>query len=245
MASGTAQNVYDDSTFFNEYGKLPRSQQGLAGAPEWSALRQMTSTIFETIAFWISAAEQGASYIRGVDVADKMIAKAREMTIQPASAGRFAYEIQDLESIVLESAAYDLVFSSLALYYIEDLDRLFRQIYACLNPEGGRLVFSVEHPVMTAPVDPPAEWIKVESGGLQRTVWPLNSYSDEGVRLTDWLYHRMTDTYVTLLLQCRFELTGLREGVSSMDDVASHLEWERKRHRPNFLLVSAKVAPKA
>jgi len=35
------QNIYDDDIFFAEYSRLPRSMQGLDGAPEWPALRSM------------------------------------------------------------------------------------------------------------------------------------------------------------------------------------------------------------
>jgi len=32
------QNIYDDPQFFEGYGRLPRSVEGLDGAPEWPAL---------------------------------------------------------------------------------------------------------------------------------------------------------------------------------------------------------------
>jgi SAM-dependent methyltransferase len=35
------QNIYDDPTFFAGYRGLPRSLEGLDGAPEWPALRAM------------------------------------------------------------------------------------------------------------------------------------------------------------------------------------------------------------
>jgi hypothetical protein len=36
-----SQNIYDNSEFFAEYGSLPRSQHGLAAAPEWPTLEKM------------------------------------------------------------------------------------------------------------------------------------------------------------------------------------------------------------
>ncbi len=35
------QNIYDRKEFFEEYSRLPRSVEGIAGAPEWPALRSM------------------------------------------------------------------------------------------------------------------------------------------------------------------------------------------------------------
>ena len=34
------QNIYDNDEFFAGYARLPRSVEGLAGAPEWPALRR-------------------------------------------------------------------------------------------------------------------------------------------------------------------------------------------------------------
>jgi hypothetical protein len=35
------QNIYDDPEFFEGYRQLARSVEGLAGAPEWPALRAL------------------------------------------------------------------------------------------------------------------------------------------------------------------------------------------------------------
>ena len=35
------QNIYDNDKFFAGYGQLPRSVDGLDGAPEWPVLRAM------------------------------------------------------------------------------------------------------------------------------------------------------------------------------------------------------------
>src|SRR3546814_5453024 len=35
------QNIYDNPEFFAGYSRLPRQVQGLAGAPEWPAIRAM------------------------------------------------------------------------------------------------------------------------------------------------------------------------------------------------------------
>src|SRR5258708_36882486 len=38
---GMAQNIYDNDEFFAGYARLPRSVEGLAGAPEWPSLRAL------------------------------------------------------------------------------------------------------------------------------------------------------------------------------------------------------------
>ena len=36
-----SQNIYDDPAFFEGYCRLPRSVEGLDGAPEWPVLQRM------------------------------------------------------------------------------------------------------------------------------------------------------------------------------------------------------------
>ncbi|KAE8139156.1 S-adenosyl-L-methionine-dependent methyltransferase [Aspergillus pseudotamarii] len=215
------------------------------------------------------ARKNGAKHVKGIDVSTKMIETAKESekdlqekgNILP-SYGTLCYEVDDLETISFstsETDSYDLVYSSLTFHYIEDFSKLLRQIRLCLKkgvPEdgsrkGGRLIFSVEHPICTAPVNPEPDWkvLPNEDGeGVGRKIWPLNTYSDEGPRVTSWLgvdgvrkYHRTVETYVTALLQNGFVLTGLKDWVPSEHDVEEHPEWKDERHRPYFLLISAEV----
>jgi hypothetical protein len=105
---------------------------------------------------------------------------------------------------------------------------------------GGWLVFSAEHPVYTAPSRP--EWI-VDAAG-HRT-WPVDGYSREGPRVTNWLapgvvkQHRTIGTYLTLLLQAGFTLRSLQEWAPSEDQLARNPELAEEMERPMFLLVAA------
>lgn len=280
----TSQNVYDNPEFFTAYGTLPRSQHGLSAAPEWPTLKQMITDTKCSAKSTVSpleghrildlgcgygwfvrwARENGAEYIKGIDISQNMINRAeaieadlaRESDGATDPAGKISFEVSDLETIKLELPGlepYDTVYSSLTFHYIEDISRLFFQIHACLkkgNEHGraGRLIFSIEHPVTTAPVCPGPEWKVIQENGEEKSVWPLNSYGLEGLRLTSWLgtdgvrkYHRTVETYVTTLLECGFALTGLKDWSPSQEDVASHPDWAVEQHRPYFLLISAEV----
>src|SRR6185437_4015926 len=107
------------------------------------------------------ARDEGAAAVLGIDVSQKMLARAAAM---PDAA--IAYTRADLERLELPAGSFDLVYSSLALHYIENLDGLF----------------SVEHPIFTAPAAP--GWSTDEAG---RKTWPVDRYLDEGPRSTDWL----------------------------------------------------------
>lgn len=84
----------------------------------------------------------------------------------------------------------------------------------------------------------------IREAGKDWKLWPLNSYSSEGLRLTDWLgaeevrkYHRNVETYVTALLENGSVLTGLREWCPSKEDAVGLAKSKNiEGHRPNFLL---------
>src|SRR5271163_1133086 len=128
------QNIYDRKEFFEEYSRLPRSVEGLAGAPEWPALRSMLPDLKGLRVvdlgcgfgwFCRSAREAGATNVLGLDVSANMLARARETTADPA----VTYRQADLETLDLPLAAFDLAYSALALHYINNLARLLATIH--------------------------------------------------------------------------------------------------------------------
>jgi ubiquinone/menaquinone biosynthesis C-methylase UbiE len=238
------QNIYDNPEFFAGYSKLLRSREGLAGAPEWPALRAMLPSMrdlrvvdlgcgFGWFCRW--AREAGAARVLGLDVSEKMLARAKETTADPA----VTYRQADLETLDLAAETLDLVYSSLTLHYIEKLPALLATVRRALVP-GGHLVFSAEHPIYTAPSAP--GWTTAEG----RTTWPVDRYLEEGPRSTDWLakgvikQHRTLATYLNLLLGLGFTLLRVEEWAPSDAQIAAHPQWFNERQRPSFLLVSAR-----
>ncbi|MGD8710515.1 MAG: malonyl-ACP O-methyltransferase BioC, partial [Ectothiorhodospiraceae bacterium] len=74
----------------------------------------------------------------GVDVAPRMLAKARG---RAPWLRKLRCLCADAESLPLRSNSYDLIFSNLAMQWVGDLDRAFREIQRVLRP-GGVLMFS-------------------------------------------------------------------------------------------------------
>jgi len=240
-----AQNIYDDPGFFEGYSRLRRSMEGLAGAPEWPALRAMLPELrglrvldlgcgYGWFCRW--AQEQGARQVDGLDVSARMLERARQLT----PAGGIAYTQADLETVELPRASYDLVYSSLAFHYIEDLPALLAKVHDTLVP-GGALVFSIEHPIYMAPSHP--GWHVDERG--QKT-WPINGYQVEGPRTTDWLaqgvikYHRTLGTLLNTLMGTGFTLRHVDEWGPTDELLAAQPELAEERERPMMLLVSAR-----
>ena len=238
------QNIYDDETFFAGYSRLRRSVEGLDGAPEWPALRALLPPLagarvvdlgcgFGWFCRW--ARGNGAAHVLGIDVSEKMLARARASTADTA----VAYVRADLEHLTLAPASFDLAYSSLALHYVVDLGGLLRALHRALVA-GGRLVVSVEHPIYTAPRD--ARW-SVDGAG--RKTWPVDAYLHEGPRITDWLapgvvkQHRTMAAYLDALRREGFTLTDVQEWGPTDAQIAERPELADERERPAFLLLAA------
>ena len=239
------QNIYDNPEFFEGYSRLGRSIEGLDGAAEWPVLKAMLPELrglrvvdlgcgFGWFCRW--ARQQGAATVLGIDVSEKMLARARATTTDAA----ISYLKADIASAELPQAAFNLAYSSLALHYVEDLGGLLAKVQRALTP-GGQLIFSVEHPIFTAPTQP--GWSVGVSG---KKAWPVDNYLCEGPRSTDWLakgvikQHRTMATYVNLLLRLGFTLSHIEEWGPTDDQIAARPPLEDERQRPMFLLVSAR-----
>ena len=236
------QNIYDNDTFFTAYSQLPRSVGGLDSAPEWPALRAMLPELqgksvldlgcgYGWFCRW--AADAGAARVLGVDVSEKMLAQARGM----GSHAEVDYARIDLEQLALPHASYDLIYSSLAFHYIEGFDAMLATIRHGLKP-GGKLVFSVEHPIFMAPRQP--GWLTDAQG---RKCWPVDSYQQQGPRVSDWLtpgvikQHRTLGTTLNALLRAGFQLEHVEEWGPTDAQLAQQPALAEERERPMLLLV--------
>jgi SAM-dependent methyltransferase len=239
-----AQNIYDKPEFFEEYSQLSRSVHGLDGAAEWMSIRAVLPELSGKRIVdlgcgfgWFAryAAAEGAKSVLGFDLSEKMIVRARQETADAC----IRYEIADLEHLELPGAAFDLAYSSLAFHYIENFARLVAMIHNALTP-GADFVFTIEHPIYMAPTAP--MWTK---DGAGRRIWPLDGYSREGQRTTDWLakgvvkYHRTLGTTLNTLIGAGFSLRHVEEWRPDAEQLNDHPEWEEETDRPMFLLIAA------
>ncbi len=238
-----SRNIYDDEGFFQGYSQLDRSLRGLEGAPEWPALRALLPDPtgkrvvdlgcgFGWFCRWARA--HGAAHVLGLDLSDKMLARARAF-----GADSIVYERADLETLALPEASFDLAYSSLAFHYIENLDGLLAAAHRSLVP-GGMLVFSAEHPIYTAPCKP--GWVVAADG---RKTWPIDGYRVEGPRTTDWLakgvvkQHRRLGTTLNLLIRAGFSIAHVEEFAPTDAQILANPALAEERERPMFVLVAA------
>lgn len=121
----TPQNVYDDPTFFAGYAELRRTESGLNAVLEQPALLRRLPPLRDLAVldlgtgfghFARHARAEGARRVVGVDVSSRMLAEARRLT----TGDTIEYVEMPIEEYATESAAFDVVVSSLALHYVAD-----------------------------------------------------------------------------------------------------------------------------
>lgn len=239
-----AQNIYDDPHFFAGYATLDRSVHGLDGAPEWPALK----TLLPALAgkrivdlgcgygwFCRYARSEGASQVLGLDVSQKMLARAQEMTDDTA----IIYQQRDLETLSLPPSSCELAYSSLALHYLRDIPALFATLYQALTP-GGVLLFSAEHPIYTAPLK--QGWISDSDG---QKCWPVSHYQQEGDRISNWFadgvvkQHRKLASWINLLIAAGFVIEHVDEWGPDAEQIAANPALDEEKERPMIFLLRA------
>ncbi len=239
------ENKYDNGRFFKKYSEMARSIQGLKGAGEWPALKELLPEFTGKQVLDLGcgygwhckyAADNGAASILGTDLSQKMLDRAKMIN----SDDKITYVRCAMEDLDLKPASFDVILSSLAFHYVRDFQPLIQKISHWLSP-GGQLVFSVEHPVFTA--YGPQDWYYDQDGKIMH--FPVDNYYYEGKRDAVFLgeqvikYHRTLTTYIETLLTNGLTITHVIEPQppKHMMDIPG---MEDEMRRPMMLLISAK-----
>jgi len=185
--------------------------------------------------FGLALAKRGAE-VTGVDISDEQLAYARELAAEEGE------EIDLVETSVtdmpmIDDESHDLAFSAFAFQWVDDLQACFEEAHRVLTP-GGRLVFSVDHPMYRC-LDP-------ETGELAVSYFdgsPRREYSEE-LDAEMVIYRRTVSDIVTALLAAGFTLEELREpGYADPEEYDSEFgsfKPERMARVPPTLVVAAR-----
>ena len=167
-----------------------------------------------------------------------MLARAAELTADP----QIHYQRSDLESLALKDNSLDLVYSSLALHYLPELDTLFANVQRALKP-GGSLVFSMEHPIYTCATR--QGWLTDDNG---ERFWGVNHYQDESQRVSNWLadgvikYHRTLGTTLNALIKAGLTISEVNEWGPTQGQIAAWPALAEEAERPMLVLIAARKA---
>jgi SAM-dependent methyltransferase len=177
----------------------------------------------------------GCADYTGVDGSRKMCAAARRTLA--GTAGRVVEAT--IEAFDAPPSSADLIVSRLALHYVANVDAVFAGVHRTLV-DGGRLVFSVEHPVITSCA---RGW----EPGTPRQEWLVDDYHMSGPRATRWLggnvlkHHRTVEDYFRALRKAGFAVEELQEGRPEREHLGP-AEYARRARIPLFLLIAARKA---
>jgi 2-polyprenyl-3-methyl-5-hydroxy-6-metoxy-1,4-benzoquinol methylase len=233
------QNIYDNPEFFEAYKNLRDQDKGLNELLEQPVMKRLMYNANGKSILDIGCGfghqiqvvlEQNPIAITGIDISEKMIAEAKRRL----NDSRVSLQSTAIEDYTIEPKTFDIVISSMALHYIEDIKPLLHKIYEGLNNKG-QFLFSVEHPVCTASQN---GWKEVNGSPS----WLLNQYGKEGIRKQNWFvdgvikYHRKLSTLVNELSEAGFCIKNIEEPTPDESLLISRPDFRLHVERPPIVI---------
>jgi ubiquinone/menaquinone biosynthesis C-methylase UbiE len=180
--------------------------------------------------------DNGAYSVLAIDISTNMINEAKEKN----SNEKITYKVCSMEDISKIKDKFDLVYSSLAFHYIEDFDKLIKEIYNLLN-NNGILLFSQEHPLATATILENDIDNKVEIN--KKRYYLLSDYNIVGKRNMIWnntnviKYHRNFSTTINTLINNNFSLLEIKESIASDEAIQLVPKYKYQNDKPYFMFI--------
>lgn len=244
------QNIFDNPEFFEGYKALRETDDNFNVLLEQPAMRKLLPDIKGKRVLDIGCGaggncldfvNRGAENVTGIDLSEKMLELAREN----CSHEKITYlrmSMSDLSNFPKPDGGFGLVYSSLAVHYAEDFPRLMREIYA-LTERGGTLLFSQEHPVMTA-TEGEGHWNYDENGN--KISYTFSDYQRGGKRTVSWFvdsvekYHRTFSEVINAVIAAGFTIEEICEPVPDEYALQKRPSLSSEFIKSNFLIVKAK-----
>lgn len=234
--------IYDNEVFFNSYADLRLNDKGFNGKIEEPEMRKLIGKVnnlmvldigsgFGHQAIWLI--QNGAKNVIAIDPSMRMIEYAKKEYNHPQIEYRHGYfEQQEF------NCKFDVIVSSMAFHYIEDLKAVFIKCHKQMK-DNGRLLFSIEHPIITAYPDGYSE----DDNGKY---WKLRNYFREEERVQHWFvdgvrkYHRTISSIVMDLINSGFKIEAMSEP-QPVDKIYKQEEKDEDYFwlRPSILFIKA------
>lgn len=152
------------------------------------------------------------------------------------------FEILAMEDISKINNKFDLVISSLAVHYIEDFEKLLKDVYNLLN-EKGYFIFSQEHPIGTGTILNYECKGKDNIGLGNKNYFLVSDYNINGKRIVDWnncgvvKYHRNFSYIINTIIKCNFKIVEILEPFPEEDVLKVKPKYKNQFDKPYFLFV--------
>lgn len=238
------KNVYDNAGFFNEYQSMREQEINANNLIEIPIMKKMLPPLKgksildlgcgcgDMDAYFI---KKGAKLVVATDISENMINEAKKKHF----CKKIDFLVLKMEKISSINEKFDIVYSSLAFHYIKDFDKLIKNIYNLLKPNG-ILVFSQENPLVTAPIFVGEKFEKrITVNG--KTYNLLSDYCNEGERNNYWndipvtKYHRTFATLFKTLLKNNFEILDVLDSYASDRAITLCSKYARQKDKPYFV----------
>lgn len=243
------QNIFDNETFFNGYKALRESDCNANDLIEQPAMRKLLPDLNGKSVLdlgcgyghnCVDFVSSGAARVVGIDISEKMLSVAEKESADD----KIEYRNMSMTDISELSEKFDFIYSSLAFHYVKDFDTFAKDMYSVLNA-GGQLLFSQEHPIITATVDGAGHFNKDENGN--RISYTFSNYTQSGERKIHWYvdgvvkYHRTFSDIITALAKAGFVIEEVCEPVPEEWAIQKLPTLAKEYIKPNFLIVKARV----
>lgn len=242
------QNIFDNQTFFDGYKALRDGECNANDLIEQPAMRKLLPDLTGKSVLDLGCGyghncmdfvRRGALRVVGVDISEKMLAVAKKESAHE----KIEYVQMSMTDIDNIGERFDFIYSSLAFHYVQDFDLFAKKMYAALHA-GGYLLFSQEHPIITATVDGKGHFNKDENGN--RISYTFSDYNRSGERKVHWYvdgvikYHRTFSNIANALAKAGFVIEEVCEPVPEEWAIRKLPTMEKEYIKPNFLIVKAR-----
>ena len=242
------QNIYDNETFFEGYKALRAGETNYNDLLEQPAMAKMLPDLNGKSVLdlgcgyghnCIDFVQRGAESVVGIDISEKMLSVAKTESKHE----KIQYLNMSMTDISQLDDKFDLIYSSLAFHYVKDFDSFAKDMFSVLNKDG-QLLFSQEHPIITATIDGNGHFNKNIKG--KRVSYTFSNYNEPGERKVHWYvdgvikYHRTFSDVINALAKAGFVIEEVCEPVPEPWAVEKLPTIVKEYIKPNFLIVKAR-----
>ncbi len=242
------QNIYDNDTFFEGYKALRAGETNYNDLLEQPAMAKILPDLSGKKVLdlgcgyghnCIDFVQRGAESVVGIDISEKMLSVAKTESKHE----KIQYLNMSMTDISQLDDKFDLIYSSLAFHYVKDFDSFAKNMFSVLNKDG-QLLFSQEHPIITATIDGNGHFNKDKNGN--RVSYTFSNYNEPGERYVHWYvdgvvkYHRTISDVINALVKAGFIIEEVCEPVPEDWAIEKLPTIVKEYIKPNFLIVKAR-----
>lgn len=242
------QNIYDNDEFFSSYKALRETDNNCNILLEQPAMMELLPDVKNKSVLDLGCGfgencrgfiHSGAKSVVGIDISRNMLEVAKNKNPH----NNIKYIHSALENLTEVDGKFDLIYSSLCFHYIKNFDKLIKNIADKLTANG-TLLFSQEHPVVTASAGI-AGYYKIDDNA-NKVFCFCNYLEEKEPRFVKWYvdgvvkYHRTFSTIMNTLIDNGFIIERVVEPIPSEYALSKREGLKKEFIKPSFLIIKAR-----